>query len=360
MANYRTSEILAAESITTAGTRTIDLNVMDAISRLTLIVKLTNSSWTPTDHPAKVLSSIQVVDGSNVIASLNGGQCGAVDFFDRRQSPHNEMNYDDNGVSRCLYNLNFGRMLFDEELALDPARFNNLQLKVQHDYSLGGGSPDAATLEVHADLFDEKKPAFRGYLMSKEIYSVDSVSAQTKYVDLPTDHPIRKLLVMCWHDNEEPSITLSEAKITEEHDKRVLYDVDIPEYIRRIAQEFPKYEEYLCGRTGSSVSFYCTPHMDLHIALTANATTIADPFDAWSGGGKRVIDADTDGDFLAHVTGTCPFGAVPFLFGKQDQIEDWWDVTRLGSARAKIVQGTIGTADTSATLDVICQQMRPY
>ncbi|MHA2265231.1 MAG: hypothetical protein ACXAEN_22785 [Candidatus Thorarchaeota archaeon] len=358
--NYRHSELMAAESISTAGTKTVDINLADAISRISLIVNLTNASWTPTDHPAKVLKSIDLVDGSNVIYSLSGGQCKALDFYDVGHSAHDEVNYDDNGISRCTYHLNFGRELFDEELGLDPARFSNLQLKINHDYSLGSGAPDAATLAVFADLFDEKRPTFQGYLMAKELYSVDSVSAQTKYVDLPTDHPIRKLMVMCWHDNECPDLTVGNVKITEEHDKRILVDTGIMEWIRTQMNRYAPYEEYLCGRTGATIAFYGSPHFDVNWVVVANGTTLADVFRTWSGGGKQVIDADTDGDFIAHVSGQCPMGAVPFCFGKQDQIGDWWDVTRLGSARLKIVQGTIGTADTSATLDVVTQQMVRY
>jgi hypothetical protein len=358
--NYRHSEILAAESITTAGTKTVDINLIDAISRISIIVNATNASWTPTDHPAKILKSIDLVDGSNVLYSLNGGQCKAMDFYDMGKSAGDEVNYDDNGISRCTYHLNFGRHLFDEELAVDPSRFSNLQLKINHDYSLGSGAPDACTLGVYADLFDEKKPSFIGYLMSKEIYSVDSVSAQTKYVDLPTDYPIRKLLAMCWHDNECPDLTVGNVKLTEEHDKRIVVDTGIMEWIRAHQNRWGRYDEYLCGRTGATIAFYVSPHFDVNIALYANGTTLADVFRTWSGGGKQVIDADTDGDFIAHVEGTAPFGAIPFAFGKQDDPSDWWDVTRLQSARAKIVQGTIGTADTSATLDVCTQQLRRY
>lgn len=358
--NYRYSELLAAEDITTAGVKTLDVNVKDSISRINIIVNLTNSSWTPTDHPAKVLRSIDLVDGSSVLYSLNGGQTLASAFFDTGRSPHNEVNYDDNGVSRMMYSLNFGRHLYDEELAIDPTRFSNLQLKIDHDYSLGGGTPDGATLEVFADLFDEKKPTLRGYLLSKELYSVDSVSAQTKYVDLPTDHPIRRLAVMCWHDNEGPDVCLDSVKITEEHDKRVLFEGDVIDFIRTRSVEWPLYDEYLCGRTGANITFYVTPHHDIAMQLIGNGDTIKDITANWSGGGKREVDAGTDGDFTGRVTGTCPCGAIPFAFGKQNQIDDWWDVTRLGSARLKIVQGTIGTADTAATLDVLTQQMVVY
>jgi len=98
----------------------------------------------------------------------------------------------------------------------------------------------------------------------------------------------------------------------------------------------------------------------LLIMPVAIDATAAGMWSAWSGGGKQVVDSDTDGEFVAHVSGVCPFGSVPFAFGDQQLVEDWWDVTRLGSARLKIVQGTIGTADSAATLDVLTQQLVRY
>jgi len=111
------------------------MNVRDPISRLSVVVELTNNGWDPTDHPAKVLKGIELVDGSNVIASLDGGQAIAVDHYDNGLAPHIELNYEDNAVIRVCANINFGRFLYDEELALDPTKFTNLQLKVEHDYS---------------------------------------------------------------------------------------------------------------------------------------------------------------------------------------------------------------------------------
>jgi len=301
---YRHTEVLAAENITTAGVKTIDINLVDPISRISLIVNATNASWDPTDHPAKIIKSIDLVDGSQVLYSLNGGQCKAMDFYDNGKAAGDEINYDDNGISRLTYNLNFGRRLYDKEFALDPSKFNNLQLKINHDYSLGSCAPDGCTLGVYADLYDESKPAFVGYMMSKEIYSVDSVTAQTKYVDLPTDHVIRKLLVMCWHDNECPDLTVGNVKLTEEHDKRIVVDTAVMQWIRTQQNRWGRYEEYVCGLTASSQEFYVSPHFDVNLQPVALDATPAGMWSAWSGGGKRVVDADTDGYFYAFVTGT--------------------------------------------------------
>lgn len=358
--NYRRSQLLASTTITTAGTKTVDVNVKDPISRISIILRLTNNGWTPTDHPAKALSSIDLVDGSNVLFSLNGGQCMAMDYFGTGLAPWCELNYDDNGVSRTVYNMSFGRYLHDPELALDPNQFRNLQLQIKHDYSLGGNSPDGAAILIYADLFDEKVPSLAGFLRTKEHYSTDSATGSTIYVDLPTDEVVRMLVPFCWHDNEDPDITLGNLKLTEDHDKKVIIETDVLDYIRTHMGLYHPFGEYICGRTGSSVAYYVTPHKDVVVSVVGNGATIQDVQATWSGGGKKVIDATTDGDFTGSVTGTCPIGGVPLLMGDRNDISDWWDVTRLSSARLKITQGTIGTADTSATVDVVTQQLHRY
>jgi len=196
--------------------------------------------------------------------------------------------------------------------------------------------------------------------MTKEIWSQDSAAGSTFYVDLPTDYPIRKLLVQSWHDNEEPDIVISSLKLSEEHDKRIVVDESVMNLIRMVESRVPRYQEMLSGKTGSSVTFYVTPHKDITISPIGADSTVLDLYHTWSGGGAKVIDAATDGMFHALVTGRCPAGAVPLFFGKQDVIEDWYDVTRLNSVRLKIVQGSSFTADTAATVDVITQQMRSY
>ena len=79
--NYRDAVLLDGYSTGDADTTQIlDLKGLTPISELVVEYKGTNSTSTPTEHPAKLISQVQVIDGSRVIADLNGKQLQALGY----------------------------------------------------------------------------------------------------------------------------------------------------------------------------------------------------------------------------------------------------------------------------------------
>lgn len=356
---YRVSELLAAKSITTAGTETLDINVREPISRLTAIVRLTNASWTPTGHPAKSMVAVQLVDGSDVLHSMRGIYTQALAFYCSGRQPFNYVNYTDNGLAVAAAPIYFGRDLWDTEFALVPDRFNNLQLKIQHNYALGGAAPDGATLEVWADLFDEDPPAPRGFLTAQSLWAKTLVASTIDYVELPTDHPIRMVMPCVSSDDEEPDINIDAVKLTEDHDRKVVLEMGVLELLQMYESMWPRYEEYGEGRTlaANNVEFFFTPAKDLQLEAFPSQdqdTYINFP---WSGGQGRNIMGSATATIQINSHGRCPHGAIPIPMGVMKDPDTWWNVTKLGSARAKM---TTGGGDTSSLYELIIQQMRSY
>jgi len=139
--NYRTASILAPEAASTAATKTLDINLADPVSRLVIQMKGLNNGTTLTAHPAKMISKIELVDGSDVLFSLSGVECQALNYFDKGRMPFNVVNYCNDVYAIATYELNFGRYLYDPVFALDPTKFTNPQLKITHDGSQGGFAP---------------------------------------------------------------------------------------------------------------------------------------------------------------------------------------------------------------------------
>jgi len=54
--NYRQAELLATLDITTAGVKTIDINVSDVISRISIILELINNGTDPRLSTARMSS----------------------------------------------------------------------------------------------------------------------------------------------------------------------------------------------------------------------------------------------------------------------------------------------------------------
>lgn len=354
---YRLSNLLAAESITTAGTKVLDVNVEDVISRISVIVRLTNSSWTPTGHPALVVTQMDLVDGADVIFSMRGVYSQAVAFYQTKEQPFNYINYTDNGEAVAVCPIYFGRHLWDRELALDPKRFSNLQLKIQHNYLAGGAVPDAATLEVWADLFDEDPPSPMGFLMSKTEWTKTLVASTTDYVELPTDYSIRLVMPAAFSNDEEPDINIDNVKLTENHDKRVLLEAGTLELLQMYESRWPWWIEYGEGRTlaANNVEFFFTPCKDLQLEAFPSQdqdTYINFP---WSGGNGRNIMGSATSTIQVHSHGRCPHGVIPIPMGRVDEPDDWWSMEGGGSRRIKMVTGA---GDTSAYYELLLQQLR--
>jgi hypothetical protein len=357
--NYRNSEILADESIAVAGTKTIDINLSDAISRLTVQVKATNSTSTPIGHPALMVSKIEIVDGSNVVFSMRGIGAQALDFYDTGISPHNAVVYHSGVQCIALYNLNFGRGLYDEVLALDPKRFNNLQLKISHSMIQGGSTPSAATMRIRADVFDGKVPSLQGFLCSKEHYSFPDESGGIVYVDMPTDYALRKMLIVARADSKAPFEQISQVKLSEEQDKKVVFEGYQSDFIKHLTGLWPLYHELLYGEsTAAGVGHFVTPTVWSYLGLVPDDVTPAYLSADITSGQKQTIYSNATVPFRGVVQGYCPHGAVAYPFGKQSEIADWYDVTQLRSLRLKLTQGS--SVSGSETIEVITQQLRPY
>lgn len=358
--NYRQAELLATTSITTAGTKTIDINVGDMISRIMIICELTNNGTTPTGHPADAIKTIEVIDGSEVLLSMSGVEAQAMHFYNGGIPDHNELNYEDNAVCRAAFSLDFGRWLWDELLGLDPTKFRNLQLRIDHNYSLGGCSPDAANLRVLADMFDEKTVTPLGYMLSKEIFSFTPTAGAAEYIELPIDEDLRKLIVLATGDDEEPDIQFETIKIDEEDGKRVILNAKTMDVIRFYAGLYPRFEEYFSGNVAATGrAYYLTQLKDMQIQLQEATDANSTYYRAWSGGRKQTILGELAGNFHGAVSGLCPHGAVPVLFGKQDNPEDWWDMSRIAKARLILTPRATPAIESNPT-DVVVQQVKRY
>ncbi len=356
---YRQEKLLAAESITTAQTRSIDIKIPDIISRITAKISLTNSSWTPTGHPACAMVNMSLVDGGKILHSLRGKYTRAVAHYGAKKAPFAYANYTDNGVANVVFPIYFGRRLWDPELALDPKRFTNLQLKMQHNYALGGAVPDAATLEVWADMFDEAPPSPMGYLSAQSLWAKPYVASTHDYPNLPMDAPIRFIYVAAASDVEEPDINIANVKITERAGKTIIYDADMLGHLQNIEALWQAYEEWLEGRpvTTTDTTFYQAAQKDVIYALAISQDSTSYANQVWTGGGIRKIYAGSVATLMARASGRCPHGVIPFPMGDPDEIDSWWKVSKEMAPRIDI---TTGAGSTACQYELLVEQMQKY
>lgn len=361
--NYRLSTVMAQKAYTADTTEIIDLKMIDPVSQLIieLNANITNDTAI-TAHVIACLSKIEIVDGSDVLFSLSGYEAEAVDWYHNHNLNSPWDIYMGWGETSRYIRLNFGRYLWDRDLAFDPKQFKNPQLKLTLDINAGGGVPTTNRLRVWAALFDERDISPMGFLMHKEIKNYSRVASAHDYTDLPTDYPYRKLLVRCQKAGTEPGQLISNLKLSEDQDRRIIMDEAFDNILRTIAMQSPPIEEHIHARVNTAATYiYCTPTTRCYAVGTEQGAT--------SGSGAIATEMGDGGRFPAiaataqkyaqfFVRGWAPHGAYEIPFGLQDDIEDWYDVARVGSLKADITAAA--AAVTTDTVQIFLQQLRKY
>lgn len=359
--NYREVTLLASMSPGAAGTKVIDLNVQDPISRIDIEYTVTLANTAMAAALAANVTKIELVDGSDVLFSLSGLEAQALNIYDKKVPSMNESNLTAGAVSMAKFSIDFGRYLYDELLAFDPTRFRNPQLKITTDVDICDTGASVNTLEIFAHLFDEKIISPVGFLMSKNHHSwTPSGAGVYEYIDLPLDHPYRQILVRGFLTQVHPDGVVIGARLSEDHDKKVPFDLNLSKYLRRMKGIWLPVEdtifEYVDG--SSSYDKYVTPttYDTVYVGSTFGDDTVG--VDTYlPGGWFRPI---TGGGVMVMGTmrGYCPNHTFQIPFGKQNDPDDWYDVTKKGSVILRLLSG----ADSGATsvISTILQQLRRY
>lgn len=356
--NYRIASMLAEENATTPATKTIDVDLAKPISRITIKMRALNGNSDPVAHPVKMLSKVELVDGSNVLFALSGLEARALNYYERGFLPADLVTYANDTYCSALVEINFGRYLWDEQLAFDAKKFTNPQLRISHNLALGGSTPDAATLEVIAHAFDEKVPTPTGFLMSKEQLSYSFGAATKEKIDLATDLPYRFLILQSLAAGLAPWQLYHQIKLSEDNDARVVINDELTTALIGLLKDNPRIREYiLTYDLGSAQLAYCTPTYLTALAAMALDSADATIFATQSYGGLLTLTGEASQLTQFLVEGLLPHGAMAIPFGKKDTIEDWYDVSKVGALNMTV---TSGTGASGQTCQIVSQQYRKY
>uniref|UniRef100_A0A6H1ZQI0 Uncharacterized protein n=1 Tax=viral metagenome TaxID=1070528 RepID=A0A6H1ZQI0_9ZZZZ len=360
--NYRLSTIHARKTYGTDTTEIIDLDMKDPISQLIIELAVTNvTSESATAHAIASLAKIEIIDGSDVLFSLNGYEAEAVDIIHNKVMRSNwNMYLDGNDVQRFV-GINFGRYLWDKMLAFDPTRFRNPQLKLTLDVGAGGIASVSNKLQVWAALFDEKAISPIGFLMHKEIKDYLMSSAAHEYTDLPRDYPYRKLFIRAQVAGTEPNSIIGNIKLSEDQEKRVICNHGAQDLLRTMAAMNPALVENIIfgGRVNGSYVFTTATERTQATFVTFGSVTGTNVFATYgSAGGRMAVDSGASENAIAIVRGWTPHGTYEIPFGDQMDIDDWYDVAKVGSLRADIT-AVSGIAATDYC-QLFLQQLRRY
>jgi hypothetical protein len=357
---YRDATILDPEDQTAgAGTKTIDINIQDPISQLDIVFSTTKSKEGMDSYPHRNITKIELVSGSDVLFSMNGGQAQALGIYHRKAPTMSHGQHMNANSEYDIYPIDFGRKLWDPMLAFDPKRFRNPQLKITYDEDVADTGVTANELAVYAKCFDEKSISPLGFLLSKNHWeSLMGADGTYSYIDLPTDYPIRKLLIQGYYAGYEPWYQIEDARLSEDNLKKVVWDWNIEKYYRNMKGVWNEVREEFEGLVQTNTKYYYLTPTDYYAQLVISSLANLSFWPICYGRGGYFTITGT-GDFYVRgvAYGYLPNHCVEFPFGDQDDIDDWYDVTAKGSVQLRLEAGSAGASGTGA---VILQQLRRY
>jgi hypothetical protein len=331
--NYRSDLILSATAMpSAAGTKVIDILVTKPISRIEIAYQTTKVLATNAYGVPACIPKIELVDGSKPLHSLTGYTNQALAYYSRGNVAMEHGQHIRTQEEVAIYAIDFGRFLHDPLLAFDPKRFDNPQLKITWNRIACDASATPDSMEIWAELFDEKAISPFGFLSAREIWSGNFLANNSvNEVLLPEDEVIRQLLVRANQAAYEPWYQVDIAKLDEAAGGAVIFDyIDLEKYYQRMKSRWPMIKcPFIGGFDGGAETFYI-PQTDYDawingVAEGADGATHVGA--ASCRGGKAVMHSTAGANLVGESGGYLPWHTFQFPFGNQQDPEDWYDPT---------------------------------
>ena len=351
----REATIHAEESYAAAGTAVYPIRETDPISRLLIPFGVTVGAAARLAHHSAALTKIEIVDGSDVLFSLDGLQTDGIARFNGRGSAGMWTSPSASITEYGNLVVDFGRYLYDRELAFDPTKFKNPQIKITRSLSACEATCTAVILAVHAYVMEKLSSPPLGFLMLKEQKSWTAVASAWEYTQLAKDYAYRRIFLQGLTKTIGVGTHWSRARLSENNDKSIPFDVLVDDQIATNARDYGDIIENCSGAISAvATPFFAAPaYGGSPIAMCTMATNALEGHNR-DGGQYEVKSANGTDDFRGIVVGLCPQGLVVFNMGPGDEIEDLYDPRQLGSLQMEV----LGAG--AYTIHLVTEQVRTY
>lgn len=360
MDNYREVELLARKTVGDSGTETIDINVDEPITELSVRFRVQNDPAQADEVPPEsVVSKIELVDGGRVYASLNGYEASAMAWYDKGKWPAHNYSAQSSESQYVEWPFQFGRYVGDPEYAFSPTRLLNPQIKVT--WAIDTLHLTAvSTLEVNAKVMQGVTAPSKA-LLTKVIRSWSTAAAGIEEVDLPTDYPYRRLYFRTFENQVYLGNQWTNFRLECDVGKLIVFDVEDDEMANLMARlwGYAEYSEYLVADNGA----YAQSHLGFcdfaaFTSMITNMNVCGIP--TLPGYVRLHVRQISDGAISNDVKtaalfrGYAPENTYCYPFGRRDDPTTWFNAARYGSIKLKITE-----ADAGGAASVFIQQPIP-
>ena len=359
--NYRNALLLAPEDLGPSGTKVIDLDLSQPVSRLTIRFRTTKVLYNMTAAGPANISKIELVDGSDVYHSLSGYENQALAYYSRPGVSMEHGQHIQTQSEVDIYTIDFGRYLWDRELAFLPAKYRNPQLRITFDEDVADTSVTANECEVWAHIFDELGVTPIGFLSAREWHAY-TCGAENSYetVVLPEDKVIRQMLVRAFRDGFEPLTTIDEARLDENNLQRIAWEyTDLEDYYRWQKSVEPSIKTPLVIEPTNAQRYFYVPQTDYWARI--QGLNVADGQEVYVAGtdmkgGKADVRGTANAQWIGTAEGWLPWHCYRFGLGLQPQIDDWYNP----AGRKPRLRLRAGSNGTNGTGQVVLEQLHRY
>jgi hypothetical protein len=184
--------------LTNGATSAINMDLLDAIKRLSL-----------------------VINGNDYRYHLSGQEAFRLYWLRHGKPMPYIWTESASGVNEVWFRMEFGRFIGDQVFGLDLSRFDNVQVAVDYDAVLFGGAVAATTfatgtftVTILAHQFPyTKRPSFRAMCGDREFYNTTSAASGDIVQNVPSSNPIAELAVMAIEDAVAEATDITDVKI---------------------------------------------------------------------------------------------------------------------------------------------------
>jgi len=366
----RDAVLLYQNTETDTETEILDLDVVNPISELNMEVECTNGATSNEDNfISDIVTKVELVDGSEVLESLNMSQLEALHFYHTGITPTLFPSEWAGGIQRHNASIYFGRYLWDRDYAFNAPSFKNPQLKVTFNKAAiraasatGFATGDNIKLTVVAKIMEDV-PAPGKFFMQKQINSFTSVASGDTRIELPTDYSYRMAMLRLWLEGSDIDEIISDVKLTCDTDKFIPLNRKVKQLDAEAFAMFGRValKHDVLRANGGIVRLLCNKEPDYTPKFWSNsAGRMVNIINPWSsevtiGLFTDATTADTTARSITGIeTGHALHATLPIPFGRLGYPEDWFNPKDYGKVELVLTQ-----AAASAVCEVVLEQVRP-
>jgi len=345
-----------------------DINITDPISFISVEYEAINGSTSCLDHELHDdVSKIEIVDGSDVLASLSMSEWLGLNFYERNKLPHAVLSEKGGAKQEEKIYIFFGRYPDDPEYFLDPKKFKNPQIRCTHALTISGTAgfqSGTGKITIMARVIEEGAGPYRGFMMAKQRYAWTSAASGDEPIELYRDYRYRRILAKALLSTYRPDEILSKFKLSCDADKYIPFEdytediMDKNEVLHGLAQQV---KMLFTAHDGTALlDIYdirkanMIPRVADHIAFVRDidAEKVTNELYDMSSPATPAIQT-TAKDCDIQVEGIAPFAMVELPLPQGLDEKEWFDPTVYGRVELFCTQAT-----ANADCSIVTQQLR--